>query len=388
VEAKDIYARVEKWWGNQFDDNLVAHISNAPHAHILAFAESLDEIDMQLPEMRPGILRPFVSTAVTDVGAGDRLSAALRLLLYAHEVVLDFDIIDIFDGYRLAFYGQQDHLNAERERLKNGLFTLVRIRPLVVDGSIRFTPIRSRGLHPSLMSPMQDFFETDDGRALIEEVHKLRSYPVEMNDWDPAWAVMFLLGEINAACSMAQRRLGHPLARSSLDALGLRRLLQRPIMDQRYASLKTLASLKVPGLNGDIDSMVKIRASETQFAEWRTHLSRALAHVGELSDTEDTIKEASELVSAELSEGLLGVQKATRKSPALKALSGSVHGFAISGVTAATTGAITGNPWVSLASGMAGKASDGVLTYLNSIRSQRKDRLILDVAAYFGSVER
>ena len=108
-----------------------------------------------------------------------------------------------------------------------------------------------------------------------------------------------------------------------------------------------------------------------------------MKYVGELGEEDASIKEASDVVSAELKDGLAQITKAAKKSPAITAVKGGLTGLAITGVTAGTTGLITGNPWVGLASGAVGKVADGVVTYVKALKEQRKQRLILDVAMYF-----
>ena len=55
----------------------------------------------------------------------------------------------------------------------------------------------------------------------------------------------------------------------------------------------------------------------------------------------------------------------------------------VSGISAATTGVMTGNPWTALASGAAAKVADSGVAYVKALQARRKNRLILDVSMLF-----
>ena len=49
-------------------------------------------------------------------------------------------------------------------------------------------------------------------------------------------------------------------------------------------------------MTGDIDSLVALRKSSADFAEWRTRLGEAMSYVGDFPDDEQSLFEASRVV--------------------------------------------------------------------------------------------
>jgi hypothetical protein len=192
-----------------------------------------------------------------------------------------------------------------------------------------------------------------------------------------------LCGGISAACRLAAKHQAHMLAHSSLDQTIIRALLQRPITDNRQIALQKLAALNVPSMSGDINSLIALRQSDADFADWRSHLGEALTYVGELGEDEESLDEAREVVSAQLSDGLIRVEKATKKSPALQALKGGLTGFALTGISMAATAAMSGDPLKAAVVGGTTKLADAGITYVKALQARRKGRLILDVSMLF-----
>jgi hypothetical protein len=137
--------------------------------------------------------------------------------------------------------------------------------------------------------------------------------------------MMACFGEINAAISLADHNRAQPLARTVLDEKVLSALLNQPIGDKRYGLLSTLGALKVPQMHGSIKTLVKIRKSDDQFAQWREHLSKALLNVAELPDTGAAAKQAANIVASELNQGLAQVRTATEKSAGPKRHQGWIN---------------------------------------------------------------
>jgi hypothetical protein len=88
-------------------------------------------------------------------------------------------------------------------------------------------------------------------------------------------------------------------------------------------------------------------------------------------------------VHAQLSDGLVEVQKAVKKSPALQALKGGVQGLYLTGISTAATAITSGDPVKTFIVGSATKAGDVGYQYLKAILARRKDRLIPDVLMMF-----
>lgn len=147
----DLYDHIESWWGEKFEDALIPRIVSAPVEQQRVFAREMDHFIMELgmsidrlPEVRSGILRPVLVRDLSESRLACRLEAA-RVLCYAHEIVLDTgDYFPNFDPHR-----RENTFEAD-------LTQLVRLRPLVVDGSIKFTSISSRVRHPSLAGFMEN----------------------------------------------------------------------------------------------------------------------------------------------------------------------------------------------------------------------------------------
>jgi hypothetical protein len=99
IQPEELYRHIESWCGTDFDDELIDRIAKAPFEHLEAFAESVDDLKGRLKYTPNEIPRGFLRPAVVDNFGIDipRRIDALKLLLYAHEILLDSD--DLF--YRL-----------------------------------------------------------------------------------------------------------------------------------------------------------------------------------------------------------------------------------------------------------------------------------------------
>ncbi len=231
---------------------------------------------------------------------------------------------------------------------------------------------------------------TEIRRLLVEfpQYRKIHEIFTDSDSRDRALAIHleFLCSGVSAICQLAATRRAHVLADSKLEEEVIRSFLQRPTVDDRHLDLKKLATLNVPAIAGDVSSLVNLRRSNDDFAEWRNHLSGALTHIGELSD-EESIEEAAGIVYAELSEGLSQVNTAVRQSPALQAAKAGLTQLVISGISGTTAEVMTNNPWVGLAAGATGAAAgtvlDAGLNLAKALQARRKGRLILDVAMLF-----
>ena len=105
---------------------------------------------------------------------------------------------------------------------------------------------------------------------------------------------------------------------------------------------------------------------------------RSLDAVVKLPDQGDGGEEAAAIVAEELSESYAALERANNKSPFIKSAIGGVSGLAITGVSAATTGVVTGNPWAALASGAAAKLAESVAVYAKALKARAKARAVLD----------
>jgi hypothetical protein len=387
-----IYRDLETWWGEKLNDDLINRMSNAPLKHQQQFVEyfqkSLRKNLSTIPELQPKILRPMIG-ANAEQNFDERRLAGLRLLLYAHEIVVDvLDYLNmVTPKYGVEAEGDHSFVAVVKR--------LAQIRPLVEDGSIRFvntTPMLGTTSFDRLLeSPaVSDHFNAV--MAPLESFAKLRGLNWSKKHLKVAIYTGYCMG-IHAGCVLAEEHLAHALARSPLEDAIMRAYLQRPVTSKYHTVLQKLAALNVPTLTSNLDTLVRLRQSDPDFADWRTRLGEAISYVEDLREDEASLKEASDIVYGQLSDGLSQVEKAVKKSPVLQAVKGGVTGLAITGISAATTAGATalmsGNIGVGLAAGVAGgvagKISDSGLAYVKALEARRQGRLILDVAMLFDS---
>jgi hypothetical protein len=386
AESADLYRYVESWWGADFDDKLIDRMVNAPNEHLREFAKSIrwSNYVSDLPEVSTGMLRPIVvnnNLEPSDSYVYGRRTDGLRLLLYAHEVVLDRER-DFFEPFDRYYYG------GDADSLATELKQIARMRPLVENGSIRFAVTNWQGRTWRDPELEKRFLEVPEIRSAARELqarYRISSYGSEDDVLSGiAWSAS---GGIKYACRLAEMRFGQTLARTSLDQAMIRLFIQRRMIDKRQIALQKLATLKVPTMTGDIGTLVKLRQSDADFAEWRTRLGEALTYVGELGEGEESLAEASGVVYRELADGLSQVNKAVKKSPALQAVKAGLTGLAISGITGTTAEVITNDPLVALAVGAAGGSAGMFLeagrSYVKALQARRKGRLIMDVSMLF-----
>jgi hypothetical protein len=394
AQPADFYRLIESWWGAPFDDELIDRMVKAPWEHLEAFAESAEDLvcrfENTAEEIPTGILRPaVVENNGTDIAL--RIEA-LRLLLYAHEVVLDRS--DLFPDF--SPLQSPDFLELSLKQMKA-------MRPFIEDGSIKTAPIKSIGRHPSLQAEYKRVM-MQAGEVLVQiEEERAKLDSIGLDIWDELsrknWRELSeenkrfniyvsRFGHISAACRLAVGHRAHTLARNRLDEGVIRAMLQRPITDKRQVSLQKLAALHVPTITG-IDNVVALRKSSEDFAEWRTRLGEALTYVGELGEDEESVDVAAEVVYAQLSDGLSQVNKAVKKSPALRGVQGGLTGFAVSGISAMTTEHLLSEQSIgvvaaaSVVGAGAGMVIDSGVSYLKALQERRKGKLILDVSMLF-----
>jgi hypothetical protein len=395
IEPAELYHHIESWWGADFDDELIDRIVKAPWEHLEAFAESVydlkDRIAGTANEIPLGFLRPAV---VNNFGIDiPRRIDALKLLLYAHEILLDKD--DLFIDFS-PLKNPPDFLAVALKQIKA-------MRPFVEDGSIKFASVESIFRHPAYGGEYERvMMQAGEILAQVEE-ERIKLDSLIPDPWDELsgkpWRELSeenkrldiyrsRYGHISAACSLAASHRAHTLARNRLDEEVVRAYLQRPVTDNRQVNLQKLAALHVPTIMG-IDNVVALRKSSADFAEWRTRLGQALTYVGELGEDDESVDEAAEVVYAQLSDGLMQVEKGIEKSPALRAVRGGLAGFAINGISAMTTELLLGNPSIGLvaaasaAGAGAGMVLDSGLSYLKALQERRNGHLILDVSMMF-----
>jgi hypothetical protein len=375
-----IYDHIESWWGDKFDDELIERMVYAPMKHKLAFTKSVRPLwkelwkssGARLRAIPRGVLRPALTASYENYS--QQMTRAMRVLLYAHEIVLDKDHFFDFDPRIHNFVGCY----------RDSLEQMARMRPLVEDGSIKFATISSDVIDPSLGLDVDDIMELPEVAEWLEP--NADSLPTQ----EGKKSFMRLLtshsyGGISIACNLAAKHQAHMLAQDSSEQAVIRALLQRSEVDKSHAVLRQLAAVNVPAMIGDIDALIKLRQSEADFADWRTHLGEAMVYIEDLGGADwKSLDEASDSVYKHLMDGLSQVEKAVKKSPALQALKGGLQGLALTGLSAAATSvAYGGDPVKTVVGGGVGKLGDVVINYVKAVKARRKDHLIWDVAMMF-----
>jgi hypothetical protein len=232
--------------------------------------------------------------------------AALRLLLYAHEVVLDSqEIYSDFNPYRRRLpVSRADELKL-----------WVRMRPIVEDGSVKLAPLSRPNqtvvddVEKLMASPaIQVYLE-----RMWEEIQPAMPYVDDatrsvVTSASTAIGVERLVGfaafrAISGASRLAASQKAHTLALDVLDQVVLRILVQRPVIGRRHMDLQKLAAFEVPSMTGNVSSLVELRQSSADFAEWRRRLGEAMSYVGDLGENEASVEDAAEVVYAQLSDG-------------------------------------------------------------------------------------
>jgi hypothetical protein len=376
------FDHLEAWWGADFDDELIQRMAKAPKKHKNAFADSLMPFCLNpglvsIPDIPPGALRPVMPTE-EFLPRNIRRRDSLRLLLYAQEVLLDGR--DLFGDFVIGVH--------DEDTFEGSLRHLRKMRPFIEDGSIKFSNPMIPDTDSAVLAELYRAIEQPHIAAIFDEM--LTDLSVEFEDW-PGFGqgsvlrdfVWLQYGGVATACHLAKEHQANILARGKLQEMIIDALLQRPTADGRHVVLKKLAAMKVPTMTSDLDTLVALRKSDADFAEWRTRLGDAMAYVEELHEGAASLDEAAEVVFAQLSDGLSHVQKAVKKSPALQAVKGGVTGLALTGVSTVATAMTSGDPAKAAFVGGATKLADAGLTYVKALRARRKGHLILDVAILF-----
>lgn len=385
VSPAGIYKYIEDWWGDDFDGNLASRIAHAPIQHRVAFGLSF-RVDCTPAKSQTGVLHPVLPEAVARTGpflvseSGEALTIALRLLLYCGRVVIaqerlplpHVQVIDRRDDDFPGFFAPEAFVESE-------LLKLIAIRELVESETLQFGPL-SQGA---------GFYETSDSWGSLvddeelEAVLRQHTSYIDFGDLDPTANLRVQAGGVLSAMDLCGSIGGQIVAVTDIEEMVRDRLLKHTILDRRLMNVDKLASVKIPNITGNVQTLTRLRRSEGSFAEWRNHLSNAAEAVQGLSRQGGDLAHASSVLYENLMDGLAPIERSLKKSSAMRTASYGVRGFAVSGVSAATTGLVTGNPWAALASGAMGKVADSVFHYFETRSSERQEKLLLDLALSF-----
>lgn len=380
ARALGVYAFIEEWWGEPLTPALASRIAEAPWDQLLAFRDQWPDLTSfyrsgHLDQLRPGQIRPTFGR----IGADTELVAASQLLLYVDEQVLDARFLDPLAS--IQFHGESSDT---RLAVKQLFVWMAETRPLVESGSLLFSG-KTRGRHPSLSakanwgvrnSRVADWTDSElgelDPELLGEELFRLST--------DLAGNVIAVL-----------ERGANPLALTRAEETYYRLTLgDLPIGDNRVTQLTTLARFDVPNLRARIGSVVQLRQDEEAFAEWRSALVRAMLVVDGVPEGYDAIRAAQSNLAEALGDALNGVERRTRRSPAIRALVMGSKGLAFAGIGVGMGAGVSialGNPFLGTAAGLASavgsKSAEAVAAYVANRKEQRRSRAIWDITMSF-----
>lgn len=367
--AARVIADIEAWWGESLSEGLIDRIASAPFDHLVAFHEEGNDLkDLygsgHLPPLAAGELRPVWGEALEPSSFNYRTAA--KLLLYVDSVVEDSHRLEPFNVVGMED-ARRDHAFVRRS-IREDLEWLFYHRPLIDDESILFTA-KFRG--PSHFG----FWESFAGDT--------KTHP------GSEWAMS---GNVLAA----MEGTATPIAQSAGQEAAYRSLLSgHRLGDGRSSELTTLARVPVPGLTGAaLESVVHLRSTSDEFAEWRSQLRSALSTVSELPDTEYAALEAAAIVKAELSQSTQQLTRAMDRSPALSALRAAGEGLGLTGLGAVASVGVASvadpNDPKLLLGGLVGAVPGAVVnvrdagrTFVEASRARKTGRAVWNILGYF-----
>jgi hypothetical protein len=359
------YSFIEQWWGESLTPELQKRIEAAPVEHLERFLSDNLNVGDQLMSISPrpdGALRPLlrpVGSRSLGVISSRSLSTALNILLYAHELVIDFPRLTITPQTFPVVTAQ-----------------LLALKPLADIHAIHFGGIDSRARHPSLYS------RRNVDRA---EIAVRKSYPSLENEIGAdrlGEAIFEVMGTIALSDEYSNRF--NALARDELEFKIMTSVLRAAWADHAYFDLTALARMSVPNLQGKIGDLVAIRQSEESFSLWREALSRAIMRLAALPDDRvDWQRDATDVVYSELEPLRRNIILANSRSNALAALNKGMSAMLIGGAGVAAGWAAGGGPIPALASSGASIGIAAAADYLRKTKERRGNKALLDLALAF-----
>jgi hypothetical protein len=381
MTPSDPYQVFQEWWGEPIDAQMILRATNAPRSQIIEFLHFARGYKPgEIPALQPGLLRPLVlyNSFYDKTYPTGPLGTAINLLLYAHEAIVEFS------------FGHPS--KPERRAFEQVLRRLLDVKPLADLGVLKFLRVEpSRAHHPSRTD--QHYVDVQDKdvpeNAWERFTSSIDKLDVLRDGFDYESAVFYLRCFTGAALNLATRwpsRL-QLLARSDAEQVLLEVAANRAgrsFIDLRRMQLTKIAGLAVPNYSLEIPGLVAIRQNEEAFAVWRSTLSSALDQVCQLPDsTEDWVREARGIVSAEMAPVRETLEKTTRRSPAMTSAKTGIRSLAFSAFGAAA-GALAGDSFTAaIAGAAAGQAGELLVQYLAAAKERRQARAVLDLMLTF-----
>lgn len=378
--AEDVINYLKEWAGDDLTIEFADRMSAAPLPQLRKLIEEwpFDAPGLggaaALSSIPVGTLRPAVSGWR---GESQMVNAALRLLLYTPSVVIESDVIHPFTELR----DEIDLGAKERAEVRDALRRLVRLHPLITDGSLKLSG-RWRATHPS---------------RLISYMSRLGEVPDEM--WTQATPEEHFSSHANLATLMAacillvEENKATALAQTRNEEVALHALFSGHGLDNRTTALNTLSRLPTPDFGGTASELIRLRSDSDAFLQWRELLEDALRSVAQVPDSDAASHEASAILSDALRPGIERLEREVSRSPAATALRAGTKRLTYSAVTASTgaaLGASLGQPilgtLLGATSGLSGNLTQSIGEYLASRRQVRSTKAVLDIAMSFVSV--
>lgn len=316
------------WWGEPLSEDSYEKAIRAPseqQQEFQEFAISESLRTFEVPSLQRGMVRPLlVNAEVYYPEYDDYLSAAATLALYVDEVAVEY----IF--------------GAHYWNLSEWLGYLLTLKPLAEIGAIRFffpnvemyREIKINGQINEVLNDIQSspwrerFLETIGRSSLI--------------DTD---AVFLALWQLNR--KSARPRDTTLIAKNAAEDFLFGYLTGAPSgspEDRNKYALAKLIALRVPLYAINIQSLIKVRKSESVFEEWRNAVRNALYDIEGLPDgSEDWQEQAREIAAEELFRLENKIDRITRTSPALAKAKAGLSGIAFSAAGAAAGMAVGGD---------------------------------------------
>jgi hypothetical protein len=341
--------------------------------------QGLTPVETDLDELHPGLLRPVVGTPAGAKPGINNVTRGLQLLLFVPEIILPVELL----GSVLLLSRLSAADEVDRQELRDTLRLLAITRPLILDGSISFVAVASRGRHPSGLTAYEDAAQDDArfqeaidlaGVSLSSEVEPLFSMP-------RATVYMTLFRDLFASARLAQSLVATPFAQTKAEQLVLPDFFRGSLTDGRLVDLTKLGALTVPKLHGAVDEMVSIRKSEDFFAEFRQDMAGALGRVAGLG-LEDA-RLAKQIVGQELTDRTRKVHKDLEKSTFASKMQVSAGQLTFGAAAAGVTSMFGASPWLGLAGTAGAKIAEAATQYVRALEERRRGKAVLTIAAAF-----
>ncbi|MCB5294337.1 hypothetical protein [Arthrobacter sp. SO3] len=395
IAAKDVYSFIETWWENALDYRLLERIAACDDQETQKFIEAWSALRFQWQTKRISIPEgslasvPLIGVTI-DPGktwAQSVLERALRTLLICPRVSIDDRFLFPMDWL------PRPYSSSYRDRpLPLFLMYLMTIRSFVEDGSIHFAKVRSEGFDTIQYRASCMAAAVELGAIGAHKWEEVGVHPTP-NFWPPVYEVENTLYKLSdgivRTLSVCTRTGAAPLASSRWERLAYETLLPFHGMDSRHQSIETLASLEVPHMvPRQVSDLARVRDSADSFHMFREALGRSVAAVGQLPESDEASRIATNIVSDELRGALGNVQREISKSSALEALTSGSKSFSLKAIgVGAVTLTMTQEPRVAVFGAAASQALDSIAAYVAALKKNREGKAIWGLVTAFDLVD-